>query len=167
MTCTDYRRKSITCLMSFLISNSWTSIANGRLGLCFGLFLFPFPPWDPTRVGLCLCAGNAPLYLFCNALNCSPEYKHVRWVETRTHILPVIYKFNLMGQISEKCVGLKAHKSHLVSWHKLALCALYFSQIIPFVSEDILIPRDLKLPVNQALNKRPPTVFAVNLLSPF
>lgn len=72
-----------------------------------------------------------------------------------------------MGQISEKCVGMKKNKSHMVSWHKLAPCAFQFSQIIPFVSEDILIPHDLKLPMNQGWNKRPPTVFAVNLLSPF
>lgn len=129
------------------------------------LFFFFFLPWDVNRT--LWIQGNVPFYLFCNPWNCSLEHKHVRTAETSIHILPKIYKFNLMGQISEKCVGLKAHKSPQVSWHELALRALYFSQIIPFVSEDILIPHDLKLPVNQAPNKRPPTVFAVNLLSPF
>lgn len=135
----------------------------------FFFFLFLFSPWSfkPSGPSPLRAQGNATFYLFCNAWNRSPGYKHVRRGESRIHILPIIYKFSLMGQISEKCVGLKAHKSPLVSWHELALCALYFSQIIPFVSEDILIPRDLKLPVNQGLNKRPPTVFAVNLLSPF
>lgn len=132
----------------------------------FFLFFFSLRfKW--SRLSPLQMQSNALFYLFCNTWNCSPEHKHVRKGETRIHILPIIYKFNLMGQISEKCVGLKAHKSPLLSWHELALCALYFSQIIPFVSEDILIPRDLKLPVNQGLNKRPPTVFAVNLLSPF
>lgn len=167
MTCTDYRRKSITCLMSFLISNSQTSIVNGRLGVCFDLFSFFYTPEIQMEWAFLWTQGNASFYLFGHAWSCSPVHKHVRKGMTRIHILPIIYKFNLMGQISEKCVGLKAHKSPLVSWHVLALCALYFSQIIPFVSEDILIPRDLKLPVNQGLNKRPPTVFAVNLLSPF
>lgn len=142
-----------------------------EFGLVWFLFLFSpssfffFLPWNVNRT--LWIQGNAPFYLFCNPWNSSPEHKHVRIAETSIHILPKIYKFNLMGQISEKCVGLKAHKSPLLSWHELALRALYFSQIIPFVSEDILIPRDLKLPVNQAPNKRPPTVFAVNLLSPF
>lgn len=61
----------------------------------------------------------------------------------------------------------QVNQSHLVSWHKLAQRSRDFSQIIPFVSEAILIPHDLKLPVNQGLDPRPPTAFAINPLSPF
>jgi len=78
----------------------------------FFFFFFLFSPWNfkwsgPSPLPM---QGNA-IYLLCNAWNCSPEYKHVRKGEMRIHILPIIYKFNLMGQISEKCVGLKAYKS--------------------------------------------------------
>ena len=57
--------------------------------------------------------------------------------------------------------------NHTWIWVKLAERSLYRAQITPFVPENILIPTDLKLPMNQGLNKRPPTVLAVNLLSPF
>lgn len=75
-----------------------------------------------------------------------------------------------MGGWSEKEKkkgGLKSNKSHLDGWWKLARLSVYATQITPFVRGDILIQPDLKLPMNQRLNKRPPTVFAVNLLSPF
>lgn len=119
---------------------------------------------------LTLCISSA-IYLSSSHVNRSWSYLLI-WSN-----LPVTYKSWIMqtvvrwelgdGENQMKKVGLKSSKSHLPAggnWHSAPYITF---KITPFVPLDILIRPDLKLPVNQRPNKRPPTVFAVNLLSPF